>query len=68
MRDLFENPGFLTLLIIVMLVAGLAFIGSTQGFSARCAKVYERNTAAHELCVARTSQGGPVFEENIGKI
>ena len=52
--------GFLALLAAVIL--------SGATFSQRCAAVYERGSASHELCVARASAGGPVHEENIGRL
>lgn len=56
------------MLVLILTITYCVYMGMNHSFDARCARVYDRNTAAHELCVARTEQGGPVFEENIGKM
>lgn len=59
-------------LIVLSMAAGfggfcallLAIVASGQTFGQRCAAVYDRGTTAHERCVARLSDGGPVHAEN----
>lgn len=49
----------------------LVFVGVALGANSphqMCLAAYEVKTAKHELCVARVKAGGPVFEENIGKM
>lgn len=57
-----------SLIIFGVAAAYVLFMAATQSFGVKCSRAYESNTAAHERCVARLSNGGPVFEENIGKI
>lgn len=55
--------------IFLLALAYCVFMSLTQSFHARCEKAgYEPNTAAFERCIDRTSNGGPVFEENIGRL
>lgn len=63
------------LIALLSVVFGLAvtiglclYMSANHSFNARCSKVYEPNSAAHERCVVRASDGGPIHEENIGKI
>lgn len=58
----------LTLAAVAVFSAYVIFMETTQSFDARCKAVYAANTPQHELCVARLSDGGPLHEENIGKI
>ncbi len=58
----------LTALIVVIVAAYIIFMAATQSFDVRCKAVYAANTPKHELCVARLSEGGPLHEENIGKM
>lgn len=59
------TPG---LIIFGIALAYCWYMAAFHSFGVRCGKVYDENTAAFERCVARTSDGGPVFEENIGKL
>lgn len=59
---------FLGFLVVAVAATYVVFMASTQSFTVRCAKVYEPNSPKHELCVARVSEGGPLHEENIGKM
>lgn len=52
----------------ILIIAYITIMAFTQSFTVRCAKVYEPNSPKHELCVARVSEGGPLHEENIGKM
>lgn len=56
------------LVIFTLALAYCFYMSTFHSFHARCVRVYDENTAAFERCVARTSDGGPVFEENIGKL
>ena len=67
MRRFFKTYG-LGLFIFAVTIAYCMYMGGVHGFGARCARVYNENTAVYERCVARVSEGGPVFEENIGKM
>jgi len=50
-------------------IAYCVFMSMTHSFAARCENAgYAPNTAIYERCVARASDGGPIFEENIGRI
>lgn len=52
---------------VTLAVAFCIFMAVTQSFAARCTRAgYE--AAALERCVVRVSEGGPVYEENIGLI
>lgn len=62
-----SKPGTLALGICLLALAYCVFMSMTQGFGVRCERAgYQPDTAAHERCVARLNNGGPVFEENIG--
>lgn len=62
---------------IISIVAVLAILGgiamlitlfvTTQSFGVKCTKAGYKG-AAHELCVNRGANGGPIYEENIGRL
>jgi hypothetical protein len=64
----FLKDNWIPVTVFLVTLCYCIYMATNHSFGARCARVYEENTAQFELCVDRTSQGGPVFEENIGKM
>lgn len=65
MKNVSEESVLLSILIVLVVVmVGLAI--STNSFGSRCTKAgYEGPD--HEYCVHRLKNGGPLYEENIGR-
>lgn len=58
---------FIVLAIIGGITMLITFFVATQSFGVKCTKAgYEG--AAHERCVNRAANGGPIYEENIGRM
>lgn len=65
LEDLVWHPVFL-IAVVAVFIAGFMFLSYSASFESRCSKVYEG--AAHERCVIRMTDGGPLYEENIGLV
>lgn len=56
------HPVYFSIVFILVLFA----YGYFNGFGAQCERAGYTG-AQHEACVMRRAEGGPVYEENIGK-
>lgn len=62
-----EIKTILSVLCTVAFIAFCIWLGSKNGFGAQCKKAgYEG--AQLELCINRRVKGGPIYEENIGRM
>jgi hypothetical protein len=52
--------------IVALGIAYVIYMACTQSFGVRCGKVYKE--AALERCIDRMVKGGPLYEENIGRM
>ncbi len=63
------SPALIALGVSLAALIYCIAMAMTQGFAVRCERAgYAPDTAAHERCVSRLNNDGPVFEENIGLI
>lgn len=66
MNQLLRDTSWLWLPVLMLLGVVASCVAHGGTFGQRCARIYQ--DAALERCIDRLSAGGPLYEENIGKM